>query len=316
MINTHKDLLNLYLVHAEDFSAAQVCKLWRNRLNEIQETIISNIFSKIANLIGARSFALLKRRVSRNCPSQKTSLQRIFASLYQESKLLNIPWNNPKLLYDHYKDILTQIVIKNDFNSIGSFPFGNQFFEDEVSQDQTEEQITKKFYEWIRTNPPLRGLREIHLNNCNLTRIPSYVFLLSKLETLNFAENQIDHIPPEIAQLKNLKIVSFAGNRVTQVPLELQELKKIKTFDMLSPDQFRRLEFDDSYLQELSGIDIEEGFTLTEHPPEIQELVNGEITLRGLAARKEAQGQKIVVYAFVILTTGVLVFTLILITLV
>ena len=51
-----------------------------------------------------------------------------------------------------------------------------------------------------------------------LTEIPTEIFELQQLESLNLSWNRITEIPEQIAQLHNLKSLNLMGNRLTEIP--------------------------------------------------------------------------------------------------
>ncbi|HRK83921.1 MAG TPA: COR domain-containing protein [Saprospiraceae bacterium] len=69
--------------------------------------------------------------------------------------------------------------------------------------------------------------KSLKLIKCFLQEIPSEVFGLEHLQTLDLSENNIAAIPPQIAQLKNLKTLVLRKNNISSLPEEIGELSNL-----------------------------------------------------------------------------------------
>lgn len=69
--------------------------------------------------------------------------------------------------------------------------------------------------------------KSLKLIKCFLQEIPSEVFELEYLQTLDLSENNIAAIPPKIAQLKNLKTLVLRKNNISSLPEEIGELSNL-----------------------------------------------------------------------------------------
>jgi hypothetical protein len=66
------------------------------------------------------------------------------------------------------------------------------------------------------------------LSDSKLKKIPSEVFQLTQLRTLDLSNNRIHEIPNEINQLKSLKTLKLQSNQLTNLP-DLSALTSLTT---------------------------------------------------------------------------------------
>ena len=110
--------------------------------------------------------------------------------------------------------------------------------------------------EWIE-NPSnetiLTKVQTLDLAELELQVLPPQIEKLKNLEELNLGENLLQQLPPEIGNLSKLELLNCQGNPLTKIPPEIGSLKCLKQL----------------YLSENSLIFI---------PPEIWDLPDVEIT--------------------------------------
>lgn len=74
------------------------------------------------------------------------------------------------------------------------------------------------------------SLQELILGECNMPRIPTVVWTLTNLLTLDISRNKIDFLPPEVGQLINLQKLNLKHTNITGLPPEIalcQELEEV-----------------------------------------------------------------------------------------
>jgi len=74
----------------------------------------------------------------------------------------------------------------------------------------------------------------ISLYKCDLKTIPSSVFQLKSLQTLDLSFNQLSELPKEIAELKSLQKLYLSSNQLSELPKEIAELKSLHVLDLSS----------------------------------------------------------------------------------
>ncbi|MBT4594506.1 hypothetical protein HOD08_01350 [bacterium] len=105
----------------------------------------------------------------------------------------------------------------------------------------------------LRNNPTfLAGAqKKITSISCHGFRSPDFpkeIFQLTRLERLDFSQNNISKIPDGIENLENLEELDISYNRLTELPSELCKLKNLKKLSMSRnllvkfPDNFGNLE--------------------------------------------------------------------------
>jgi len=74
----------------------------------------------------------------------------------------------------------------------------------------------------------LINLKELYLNNNNITIIPNEVYTLNKLKILNLSYNNITNISIYIKNLILLEYLYLNNNNINNVPKEIYTLNKLK----------------------------------------------------------------------------------------
>lgn len=99
-------------------------------------------------------------------------------------------------------------------------------FSDDVVRIEVPEQIPEDLPEDAFSR--FTALEALVLKGCGLKRIPSSLFTLKTLKSLDISENKLEYIPPEIGMLENLEELFISGNPATNMsPLsQLQYLHK------------------------------------------------------------------------------------------
>ncbi|MEM7182642.1 MAG: leucine-rich repeat domain-containing protein [Spirochaetota bacterium] len=116
-----------------------------------------------------------------------------------------------------------------------------------------------------------KNLRELHINQSQLSDLPTSLVKLQQLEKLNLADNHFTAIPSWICKLKNLRVLNMARNQLQMFP-KYCKLTTLKELD-LSDNQLKKLpEFIDK-LQILEHLQIRNNF-LSLLPTSISKLVN------------------------------------------
>jgi len=98
----------------------------------------------------------------------------------------------------------------------------------------------------------LSNIRELFLNNNELTTIPDGISELHALEKLNLSHNKLSNIPAEIGRLYLLKELDLSDNYISTIPMELGNLYNLETISLannplISP--FNTMQKDRSIIQ-------------------------------------------------------------------
>jgi len=80
----------------------------------------------------------------------------------------------------------------------------------------------------------LKKLRELSLDNNNLTELPGSICDLHEMRHLGLSDNSIDYLPEFIGKLKNLRILDVARNRIRELPGSIGDLAKLQFLGLRS----------------------------------------------------------------------------------
>lgn len=72
-----------------------------------------------------------------------------------------------------------------------------------------------------------KRLKFLSINNCNLTKIPSWVENCENLETINFSNNLLTDISTDFSKLQNLTEIDLCFNQIKNIPISLDLLPKL-----------------------------------------------------------------------------------------
>ena len=73
----------------------------------------------------------------------------------------------------------------------------------------------------------------LNLSSQGLTKVPTYVFERTDLESLNLSHNTLTGaLPGEIRHLQNLKTLDLSNNKFTGVPAEIGQLRNLELLNL------------------------------------------------------------------------------------
>ena len=122
----------------------------------------------------------------------------------------------------------------------------------------------------------LTSLRELKLDDNQLTSVPAVIWQLAALRQLDLSDNQLTSLPAEIGQLTALVKLNLGGsrggNRLTSVPVEIGQLTLLEHLD-LSDNQLTCLPAEIGQLTSMRELFLG-GNQLTSLPAEIRQLTS------------------------------------------
>lgn len=133
----------------------------------------------------------------------------------------------------------------------------------------------------LKVIPPtitlLKGLKELRMgkqgkSRANVTSLPSELFQMTTLTTLDLSQNSLNRIPKEIGQLTNLQELILSGNSISDLPSELVHLTKLHNLE-LADNNFKRWPNVVTELTNLRRLDLSQN-QLVKLPNDIYELSN------------------------------------------
>ena len=96
----------------------------------------------------------------------------------------------------------------------------------------------------------------LNLSSQGLTKVPTYVFERTDLESLNLSHNTLTGaLPGEIRHLQNLKVLDMSNNTFTGIPAEIGQLKNLEILN-LSNNLLTGLPYEIGNLARLKVLDI------------------------------------------------------------
>ncbi|XP_058200247.1 disease resistance protein RUN1-like isoform X2 [Rhododendron vialii] len=94
---------------------------------------------------------------------------------------------------------------------------------------------TKRVDSIVLSLSPIQGLsclKELRMENCNLSCLPNEVGNLISLETLDLGRNNLRSLPDSICNLTRLKDLKLTGCNVSHLPCEMGRLISLETLDL------------------------------------------------------------------------------------
>lgn len=116
----------------------------------------------------------------------------------------------------------------------------------------------------------LANLKELQLNNIQLTNLPSEISELRNLNNLSLSKNQLTDLPPEIGKLVSLDSLDLSDNHFSELPSEIVDLPALSYLDLRSND-LASLQIKPGNLNKLIDLYLGDN-QLTSLPPEISQL--------------------------------------------
>lgn len=110
------------------------------------------------------------------------------------------------------------------------------------------------------------------LDEQNLSELPPEIGLLTDLEVLSLATNQLTRLPADIGQLAKLKELCVSENRLVELPPQIGQLVNLEIL-WLNDNVLGGLPAEIRQLGKLRNLHLQEN-RLTELPPEIGKLAN------------------------------------------
>ena len=108
------------------------------------------------------------------------------------------------------------------------------------------------------------GAIELDLRIMGLTELPEAIASLTKLQTLNLANNELTELPEAIASLTKLQTLNLWGNRLTEFPEAITSLTQLQSLDLsrnqlmeipeVRISQLTQLQYLNIYYNKLTGL--------------------------------------------------------------
>ena len=143
-----------------------------------------------------------------------------------------------------------------------------------INRAKTSDEIinlAKEFSIWFEKNKnELTQLQQLHLNNNQITTIPSEIAQLTGLQRLYLYNNQITTIPSEIGQLTGLLKLYLGSNQITTIPSEIGLLTQLQELGLYN-NQITTIPSEIGQLTELKALHLNNN-QITTIPSEIGQL--------------------------------------------
>jgi internalin A len=137
------------------------------------------------------------------------------------------------------------------------------------------DEVLRRIEEAARSNS-----KELNWSDQGLTEIPTEVFQIKHLTSLNLSFNQIEKIPDAISQLQNLRTLYLHHNQVVKIPDAISQLKNLTSLN-LSNNQIVEIPDAITQLQNLTELNLSDN-KIVEIPDTITQLQNlTELNLSG-----------------------------------
>ena len=118
----------------------------------------------------------------------------------------------------------------------------------------------------------LSNLQMLVLSRNQLKELPTEIANLSNLQTLYLCHNQLQELPTEIANLSNLRVLELGQNKLKQLPTEIGKLSNLRVLD-LGQNKLKQLPTEIANLSSLQTLYLYHNH-LQELPTEIGSLHN------------------------------------------
>ena len=90
----------------------------------------------------------------------------------------------------------------------------------------------------------MRSLRELYLNNNELTALPTSFAHLQNIQELHLENNQLDAVPESLGELHNLRELHIQNNELKDVSESIGKLPNLQIFNLSThhlPDAMREV---------------------------------------------------------------------------
>ncbi|KAL4402878.1 cysteinyl-tRNA synthetase [Malassezia pachydermatis] len=101
----------------------------------------------------------------------------------------------------------------------------------------------------------LPELRMIRATNNRLSSVPTYIAMMSSLQSINLSNNRLDTFPARLCAIPHLRDLDLSFNTINQIPPEIGQLKELERL-LLAGNSIRRLPAEMQSLQELRVLDV------------------------------------------------------------
>lgn len=128
---------------------------------------------------------------------------------------------------------------------------------------KSKEDQLKELVKWgkeLKINLPAKladaeKIARLDLSFKNLTKIPTYVNLLTGLKELNLSYNYLRTLPKELGELKNLRVLDLGYNHFTEIPGCVINLDLLEMLN-LEANHIKKIPKEISHLKELLDLNV------------------------------------------------------------
>uniref|UniRef100_G3N7V5 Leucine rich repeat containing 2 n=2 Tax=Gasterosteus aculeatus aculeatus TaxID=481459 RepID=G3N7V5_GASAC len=173
----------------------------------------------------------------------------------------------PKIDQQWQYRIYCKTLKKNELNLLHSYlERSTQVYTEAGLQDQEDVEQSGLIFrlhgaQWKDFPGELRGrsyLREWHVIDTNVSRLPDFLKLFTQLRVLHLPKNAIEELPPEIGKLLALRELNLSYNRLSTVPPELGHCEDLRRLELTGNRDLSELPFELSSLKHLEHLDVAE----------------------------------------------------------